>query len=254
MAIKILNLNIEGDKHLPQVIKLVEREKPDVVCLQEVFEEDFHMLHRRFGMQGIFMPTVWIDSAGLPGFGKTGPFGVALFSRLPGEFSGEYYFKRRGSELPRYNGKPNAGHRCLVWQKTGNGLTIATTHFTWSKNGQTTEKQRRELRMLMKLLANKVKVDVLCGDFNAPRATRQKARHLGGQGEIWSAISGKLTDNIPLEAKTTLDLNLHYSHGVKLVVDGFFTKPNGKSTVKSLQLIGGVSDHLAISAIMQEYT
>ena len=136
MAIKILNLNIEGDKHLPQVIKLVEREKPDVVCLQEVFEEDFHMLHRRFGMQGIFMPTVWIDSAGLPGFGKTGPFGVALFSRLPGEFSGEYYFKRRGSELPRYNGKPNAGHRCLVWQRANNGLTVATTHFTWSKTGR----------------------------------------------------------------------------------------------------------------------
>lgn len=243
MEIKILNLNIEGDKHLSQVIRLVERENPDIVCLQEVFEEDFHMLHRRFGMQGIFMPTVWIDSAGLPGFGKNGPFGVALFSRLPGKFSGDYYFKRRGSELPRYKGKPNAGHRCLVWQKTGNGLTVATTHFTWSKNGQTTEKQRRELRMLMKLLANKVKVDVLCGDFNAPRGKK-----------IWGLLAEKFIDNIPPEAKTTLEPNLHYSHGVKLVVDGFFTKPNGKSTVKSLQLIGGVSDHLAVSAIMQEYT
>lgn len=243
MEIKILNLNIEGDKHLSQVIKLVEREKPDIICLQEVFEEDFHMLHRQFDMQGIFMPTVRIDSAGRPGFGKTGPFGVALFSRLTGEFGGDHYFRRRGSELPRYKGKPNAGNRCLVWQKTGNGLTIATTHFTWSKNGQTTEKQRIELKALIGLLVNKIKPDILCGDFNAPR----------GQ-EIWSAISGKLTDNIPSQAKTTLDPVLHYSHGAMLVVDGFFTKPNSKFTVKSLRLIDGISDHLAVSAIMREYT
>lgn len=240
MEIRILSLNIEGDKHLPQVIKLVKQEKPDVVCLQEVFEEDFHLFHRQFNMQGIFMPTVWIDSAGLPGFGKTGPFGIALFSRLSGEFGGNYYFKRRSSGLPQYHGKPNAGNRGLVWQKIKNGPTVAATHFTWSKNGRTTQKQRSELKMLIKLLVDKVKPDVLCGDFNAPR----------GQ-EIWSAISKRLVDNISPETKTTLDSNLHYSRGVKLVVDGFFTKPNGKLTVKALRLINGVSDHLAISAIMQ---
>lgn len=251
MEIKILSLNIEGDKHLPRIIKLVKQEKPDIVCLQEVFEEDFHLFHRQFNMQGIFMPTVWIDSAGLPGFGKNGPFGIALFSKLAGEFGGDYYFRRRGDRLPRYKGKPNAGNRGLIWQEIkgkgkkeeGKRLIVATTHFTWSKNGQTTEKQRRDLKALIKLLVNKVKPDVLCGDFNAPR----------GQ-EIWSAISGKFTDNIPPEAKTTLDPDLHYSHGVKLVVDGFFTKPNGKLKVESLRLIRGISDHLAVSAIMLEYT
>jgi endonuclease/exonuclease/phosphatase family metal-dependent hydrolase len=243
MEIKILSLNIEGDKHLPQVIKLVKQENSDVVCLQEVFEEDFHLLHRQFNMQGIFMPTVWIDSPGMPGFGKSGPFGVALFSRLQGEFNGDYYFKRREQKLPRYKGKPNAGNRCLIWQKTTNGLTIATTHFTWSKNGQTTEKQRRELKALIKLLADRVKPDVLCGDFNAPR----------GQ-ELWSSISGRLIDNIPPEVITTLDSNLHYSEGAQLVVDGFFTGPNRGLTVKSIRLIDRISDHLAISAIMQKYT
>ncbi|MBI5356636.1 endonuclease/exonuclease/phosphatase family protein [Candidatus Collierbacteria bacterium] len=238
MEIKILSLNIEGDKHLPQVIKLVKQENPDIVCLQEVFEEDFHLLHRQFNMHGIFMPTIWIDFPGVPGFNKSGPFGVVLLNKLAGEFGGDYYFKRRKPELPLYKGKPNAGNRCLVWQKTDNGLTIATTHFTWSKNGQTTEKQKRELSRLIKLLA-KLKPDVLCGDFNAPR-----------DQEIWSEISKKLTDNIPSEAKTTLDQNLHYSHGAKLVVDGFFTNPRGNLAIKSIRLIGGVSDHLAISVIM----
>ena len=242
MEIKILNLNIEGDKHLPQVIKLVEREKPDAICLQEVFEDDFHLLHRQFDMKGIFMPAAWIYSPGAPGFGKRGPFGVALLSLLAGEFCGNYYFKRRGPELPRYKGKPNAGHRCLVWQEIENGPMIATTHFTWSKNGLATQKQRREVESLSNLL-DKLQPDVVCGDFNAPR-----------NNEIWLNISGGFTDNIPPEVKTTLDPALHYAKGVDLVVDGFFTNPDNKLTVKSLKLISGISDHLAVSAIISWYT
>lgn len=242
MKIKIISLNIEGDKHLSEVIGLIERERPDVVCLQEVFENDFHLFHRQFDMKGIFLPAVWIDRPGAPGFGKRGAFGVAMFSRLAGEFGGNYYFKRRGPQLPQYRGKPNAGHRCLVWQSIDRGPIVAVTHFTWSKNGLATQKQRRELASLSKLF-DKLQPDVVCGDFNAPRG-----------GKIWTAISQKLIDNIPLEAKTTLDPNLHYSHGVKLVVDGFFTNPNSQLTVKSLRLIGGASDHLAISAIMRWYT
>ena len=242
MEIKILNLNIEGDKHLPQVAKLVEREKPDVVCLQEVFEDDFHLFHRQFDMKGIFMPAVWIDSPGLPGFGKQGPFGVTLLSRLTGEFGGNYYFKRRGPKLPRYQGKPNAPHRCLVWQRVKTGPMVAATHFTWSKNGLATQKQRREVMSLSNLL-DKLQPDVVCGDFNAPRGK-----------EIWSTISGKFIDNIPPEIKTTLDPDLHYSRRVELVVDGFFTNPDSPLTIKSLRLISGVSDHLAVSAIISWYT
>lgn len=222
---------------------MIDRERPDVVCLQEVFEEDFKVFVKKFGMKGVFASTVFIDKPGQPGFEKRGIFGIAIMGKLSGKFGSEYYFKRKNRELPKYSGKPNAGNRALVWQKIDERPTIASTHFTWSKNGQTTEKQRIELKALIGLLVNKVNPDVLCGDFNAPR----------GQ-EIWSAISGKLTDNIPPETKTTLDPVLHYSHGAMLVVDGFFTRPNSKFTVKSLRLIGGISDHLAVSAIMQKYT
>ncbi|MBI2310086.1 endonuclease/exonuclease/phosphatase family protein [Candidatus Collierbacteria bacterium] len=242
MEIKIVSLNIEGDKHLPEVVRLVGQKNPDAVCLQEVFEDDFHLLHRQFDMKGIFMPTVWIDSPGMPRFGKQGPFGAAMFSRLAGEFGGNYYFKRRGSKLPRYQGKPNAGHRCLVWQKIDNGLTIATTHFTWSKNGLATQKQHRELGALSKLL-DKLHPDVVCGDFNAPRG-----------GEIWSKLAEQMIDNIPPGVKTTLDPALHYANGVELVVDGFFTNRKNRIIVKSLRLVNGVSDHLAVSAIISWYT
>lgn len=234
---------------------LIERERPEVVCLQEVFEEDFKMFAKKLGVKGIFSPTLFVDRPGKPGFKKRGIFGVAMMGRLTGNFGSEYYFKRRYKELPRYSGKPNAGHRTLVWQEIDGGPTITSTHFTWSKNGQATQKQRRELASLLQLL-DKLQPDVVCGDFNAPRG-----------GEIWAAISQKLVDNIPPDTKTTLDPMLHYTNGLKLVVDGFFTPaprrvrgsaalvnqrgftlPNNEVRVKSLRMIGGVSDHLAIAA------
>lgn len=222
---------------MAEVVGLIERERPEVVCLQEVFEEDFKTLVDRFSMKGIFAPTVFIDKPGQPGFRKRGIFGVAMLGKWSGKFGSEYYFKKRSKELPRYKGKPNAGYRCLVWQKTSDGLMVATTHFTWSKNGQTTQKQRKELKMLIKLLVNRVKPDILCGDFNAPRG-----------GEIWAKLAEKMIDNIPADVKTTLDPKLHYANGVKLVVDGLFTAVESKLKVKSIKLIGGVSDHLAIAA------
>jgi len=250
VAVKIISLNIEGDKHLPEVIGLINRERPEVVCLQEIFEEDFNILIKRFGMKGIFSPTVFIDKPGQPGFGKAGIFGVAMMGKLPGKFGSEYYFKRRGGELPRYQGWPNAGHRTLVWQKIkgkgkreeGRGLVVAATHFTWSKGGQVTSRQRREMRSLLGLL-DKIKPDILCGDFNTARG-----------GELWVQLLERFTDNIPPEVDNTLDPVLHYAKGYKIVVDGFFTAAESKVRVESLKLVGGVSDHLAVAAEVKTLT
>ena len=44
MVLKLLSLNIERDKHLPKVVVLLKKEKPEVICLQEVQEPDFEML------------------------------------------------------------------------------------------------------------------------------------------------------------------------------------------------------------------
>lgn len=234
---KIISLNIEGDKHLNQVNTFIQVEKPDIVCLQEIFKEDFIKFRNAWKMVGKFMPTVNIDEPGRPGFNKRGVFGIAILGRGDGVPKGKYYFKRRESQLPRYRGFPNAGHRALVWHtwiEDGQSLTVATTHFTWSKKGRVTEKQRREVKSLVKLI-QVVRPDVLCGDFNAPRG-----------GEIFNYIGERLIDRIPKEISTTLDSGLHYAGKLNLVVDGFFTQP--WVLVKKLTLVNGISDHCAIVA------
>jgi len=185
------------------------------------------------------MPTLNVDESGRPGFGKRGVFGVAIFGRGNGTFGGKYYFKRRGNRLPYYHGHPNAGNRALVWYALTGGsqkLMVATTHFTWSKKGQATGKQRREARSLINIVDN-IKPDVLCGDFNAPRG-----------GEIFDCISKRLVDRIPQDTITTLDPELHYAGKLDLVVDGFFTQP--RLSVEKVNLIGGISDHCAVVGII----
>lgn len=262
MRFTIVTLNIEGDKHLPEVTHFIKNEKPDVMCLQEVFETDYKQLTENLKLKGEFFPTVYIDVPGKPGFRKRGTFGVAMLSRVPGSFGSSYYFRRRET-LPLYRGRPNAGHRALVWLSIDNGLPaeeratsrertvhaagewqakagpiIATTHFTWSKGGRATNKQRKELKTLIKLL-DAVKPDILCGDFNAPRGR-----------EIWTELSKRLVDNIPPDITSTIDPTLHYTKGLQIVVDGFFTSPTSRVLVESLKLVHGISDHQAIVATL----
>lgn len=235
MELTIVTLNIEGDKHLPEVTRFIQNTKPDVACLQEVFDDDDKQFTTNLKLKGKFLPTVYVDVPGKPGFQKRGVFGVAILSKLPGIFGGSYYFRQR-EKLPLYHGRPNAGHRVLLWENIDNHLTVATTHFTWSKGGRATEKQRQELNKLITLLGE-VKPDILCGDFNAPRGK-----------EIWTKLSKQLVDNIPPQVTSTIDPRLHYTKGLNIVVDGFFTSHKSRVRVTSLKLVSGVSDHQAIVA------
>lgn len=241
--IRILTLNIQGDKHFPEVTRLLADQRPDVACLQEVFEHDFFRLKRELQMEGLFLPAIDVKSGGPPGYKERGLMGVAILGMLPGAYDAAYYFKRRQEKIPLYQGVANAGHRALVWQTIETGktrCTVATTHFTWSKGGKPSQKQRKELASLFRLL-DRVEPDILCGDFNAPRG-----------GEIYGALSKRFVDNIPSSVKSTLDPKLHYAHGIELVVDGFFTSPPCQTS--DIRLISGVSDHLAIVGTVSQST
>lgn len=236
-------MNIEGDKHLPEVERFLTDQRPDIACLQEVFEQDFLHLRDELRMGGLFLPAIDVKSGGPPGYKERGLMGIAILGMLPGMYGAAYYFKRRQEQIPLYRGFANAGHRALIWQSietSGNRLTVATTHFTWSKGGKPSQKQRKELTSLFRLL-DRVEPDILCGDFNAPRG-----------GEIYGALSKRFVDNIPSYIKSTLDPKLHYAHGIEFVVDGFFTSPRYQTS--NIRLISGVSDHLAIVGTVAQST
>ena len=241
MSLKIISLNIEGKRHLDQVVPFLSGEEADVVCLQEVFEEDLPKLKDQFYSNHLFLP-IWrtgqhfnleIKEGYLPGDKL---FGIALLSRQPLTRLLAVRLDPNLPEAPQNTG-PGTWNPALLVAKADN-FTIATTHFTWTPKGETNERQRQHLNTLLSLLKPYPEL-IFIGDFNTPRGD-----------EIHATLASRFVDHPPEDIDTTLDPKLHYANlnepgKLKLVVDHLFTTPGFTAKV---EIKDGLSDHCAIVA------
>jgi exonuclease III len=229
---KLISLNIEGARHRDRVNEFLEKENPDVICLQEVFVSDLHIFAKALRMYEVFAPMIcagrveWEEA-------PFEVFGIGILSRTPTrEVCTTYY---QGSEeiaqRSVYHGDPDSYSRCTLFV-TVEGVVIGTTHFTWSPNGEANAIQKVHLAAMLKILENK-KDFVLCGDFNAPRG-----------GEIFATLAQRYKDNIPAYYTTSIDKYLHRAGDLQLVVDGIFSTPD--YSIHDVILRDGVSDHQAV--------
>ncbi len=238
--IKVISINIEGNEHFERFIPFLQGEKPDIVCMQEVFEGSVDRIKESLGMEGEFIPladkTVFTDKYHMRPHGIQGS---AIFTNLP----------NTGVKSEVYNGiegvpvwtRPNSQKRAMLSTtvtKEGRDFTIATTHFTWDPSGGVNDEQREDWKKLLEI-TKKYENLILCGDFNAPRGT-----------EIFDELSIHFKDNIPPQITTTLDQELHKKKNLQLVVDGMFSK--GSYVVKNVRVVSGVSDHQAIVAEVED--
>lgn len=237
--IKLISLNIEGDRHLPQIIEFMKREKADVVCLQEVFENSLKKYKEILGMEGVFLPRTKVDQERIWAKRERGEIGTSILSSIKLNKSGYIYYFGNRKEIKTFDiSKINeTTYGVLVWaalEKEDVEYVVVTTQFTWSPDGEVTDVQREDMRNLLKALDDLGEF-VLCGDFNAPRG-----------GEIWNELARRYKDNIPMEIETTIDPNLHRNGALQLVVDGLFSAPKYK--ISDVRVVCGVSDHQAIVA------
>lgn len=265
MCISFLNLNIEGEKHLDRVSRLLQKECPAVFCAQEVFLESLHFF-KNLGYGTFFAPMgKKIYSAN-----TTRTFGTAIMWK-EGEIdkisTSFHYYVGSKDKIPEYNlsnpneipeknhtGQKFSPHRrSMRWliqknpcnrvlifgtfAKNKKKYNIATTHFTWTPDGNPTKQQKEDFGELMRKINPLNQQIILCGDFNAPRG-----------GEIYDTLAKKFTDNVPKNIKSTIDEELHEVKGLQYVVDSIFT---GKHySAKDVKVISGVSDHKAIKAMI----
>ena len=226
---KILCLNIEGEKHQEKVLALLKKEKPAVACLQEITKATFDHYVRDLSMQGFFAPMTVRQGKGE--LGKQ--WGVAILTDRPAQLILIKYYDNFSLDYPEMRGR--RGERplavVLVIAIGETAFRIATTHFTWTPDGGVTEEQRINLASLLEA-AEEYSSLLLCGDFNAPRGT-----------EIHTKLSQAFHDPLPLTIETTLDPILHRS-GKQLVVDGFFITRD--LVMSNIYTIEGISDHCAV--------
>jgi endonuclease/exonuclease/phosphatase family metal-dependent hydrolase len=234
MAVSVVTLNIEGHHHLDRFLPFLRTEKPDVVCLQEVFACDIDHISTVLELEATFVPTLRIETENKYRMSPLGEWGVAILTALPHSDPQVERYRGEGSKVPIFAENPNDPWRVLLSttvEKEGAAVQLATTHFTWSKAGATSDEQRRDFAELKKLTDQYEKL-VLCGDFNVPRG-----------GELWSLFSQDFVDFLPEEVESTLDPLLHYAAPLDLVVDGFFVRGY---ECQNVRVVPGVSDHQAI--------
>lgn len=243
--LSLVSLNIEQSKHLELVIPFIERIRPDVLCVQELMERDIPLLERALqSSHQVFFPMSRILSEETPAI-----YGVGIFSRLPVKAHGAEHYVGSPDVVPDSDSRDartfNNTNRAVLWcdvEKGGDIFRVATTHFTWTPHGEADDAQRYDMRSLLAALES-LNEFVLTGDFNAPRG-----------GEIFAELAGRYTDNIPQRYETSIDVNLHragttHAHELnKRMVDGLFTTP--KYEASNVELISGISDHMAIAAVI----
>jgi endonuclease/exonuclease/phosphatase family metal-dependent hydrolase len=251
---KLVTLNIEGDKHLDKVLSFLKAEKPDAVCLQEVFAADVAHFESELGMTGHFATMTRVEEENRYGISPRGEWGIALFSHLPLLNVETLYYRGIGSK-PVFT-SPNSPDRVVLSalvelsdqrysdqealsdyeSKSRPIVRLATTHFTWSAQGKSSAEQRHDFQSLARIL-DRHEDWVLCGDFNAPRG-----------GEIFHLFAERLQDSLPLDVTTTLDPNLHYAGPLDLAVDTIFSTHHYR--IESVRVVAGLSDHQAIVGLV----
>lgn len=229
--LKIVSLNIEQDKHFDRIMPFLKEYHPDVVLMQEVFFKDISFLEKTLKMNSVFaILNTFRDR-------ENSEFGLVTLSALESKSNSIYY--RGDPANPPALGKGEAANQARAilvtdLMKGKDRYRVINTHFTWTPDGQPSERQYIDVDIMLQHLSH-FSDFVLCGDFNAPRGK-----------PIFDKIAAKYKDNIPPQITTTIDKHLHRAGDLNLVVDGMFTTP--KYQVNSIEIISGLSDHCAVKA------
>lgn len=220
---KLISLNVGMSERLNHQLSFFSDEQPDVICLQETTNDGARRVANLLGMQ-IHYKTTWFRSP------KAEDTGIAILTRSPVGKAHTFVYADCGSGGP----SSQASCRALLAVELSAlpGFHIATTHFTWSRGGRVTVKQRRDWTRLLSAV-RKFEHVVLCGDFNTPRGS-----------ELREVMEREFIDCIPSRYTSSLDPRLHRARSVRLLVDGLYRR--GLVRVSGVKLVGGVSDHRAI--------
>lgn len=243
--LKIITVNIETNKHYSKVLPFLDKENPDIICLQEAPELFAHELQKR-GYQTAYAPMLLknIDDTQMS-------IGIMMASKH--QFSPtKNYFHRNEAIVTLHDKNASvetiaAAYLYADIEIEGTIFSIATTHMIDTENGKEDADQIEMTQKLLTLVA-KEKPHVLCGDFNMPR----------GYNRLHNEMTKYYEDTIPLHYKSSLDRNLHRLRDKILnapifdiyVVDYIFTQSPYQASNVRLQF--GVSDHAAVVATIDK--
>ena len=238
---KLVSLNVEGERHWGDVIPLLEREDPDIICLQEVFELSLENIHA-LGYSSIFSPTTVMERGGV--FSE---FGIAICTKNSIHDHKVFPYDSNTDRVTYYNDSQKSetvlSNILIISVKHGQeGYLIGTTHFTWAPDGaHPSPEQEQDMALFLKTVS-KFPPHVMCGDFNIPR----------GVNPLYDKLMQVYTDEIPQHYTSSLDPDKHHLGNNpdlavlfdEYMVDYILSQPPYRAT--NVRLEFGISDHAAV--------
>ncbi|AEF20255.1 endonuclease/exonuclease/phosphatase family protein [Pseudomonas fulva] len=246
MSLNIASINIERSRHLARVEAFIDRERPDLLCLQEVCERDIPFLEALMGAPMVFAPM-----ARYPDEGPANVVGVGMLARgeVLLDVAAEYYSgsPERIQEMTFFTAE---GRRVadplsiaeVLLSATLGGFRVATTHLNVTPLGSSTPYQRESAGKLIALAQGQAQAAgglLLTGDFNAPRGR-----------PTFDLIAEHFIDGVPAHYTSSIDGSLHRAGEIPFMVDGLFHTPGYR--LENARLSTGVSDHCALSCRLGE--
>jgi endonuclease/exonuclease/phosphatase family metal-dependent hydrolase len=246
--LKLISVNMEGEKHFPRIVSLIRIEDPDIICLQEC-PESF-----RNNLQTIGYRTDFLAMRHHVQNDVEYTEGLVFASKLPFASTYKYYYQPDYElpTLPIPTPKHIMHHGYIMGtvEHKEQLYHIATTHVMVTPDGLPTEHQTQGVKKLLSLLQTE-KPHLICGDFNIPR----------GFNPLYEDFSRNYLDTIPTTYASSLDRGLHRDgRSTQLnapvfdsyMVDYLFAKP--EYNVHDVRLQFSVSDHAAIIATISKIT
>ena len=240
-SLKLVSLNIQGDRHLQRFLPYMQSLSPDVACLQEVPESLFIQIKNELSATGHFVAMAKHGK-------EKSILGLAIFVLHKLQFVYEdiqYHYEETpfGEALPLALSKnQHTMHRFVQYvkvRKEGVTYPVGHTHFTWTPDGYPSAEQFAQMPIVKRIIQEHQLI--FTGDLNAPRELD------GRKGVIWHMLADVFWDNIPQHVRSTLDPELHRKKGLERVVDCLFTPPK---FVAEVNVLSGFSDHQLIAAVV----
>jgi len=244
---KLISLNIEGQKHFSQVLPFIARESGDIVCLQEIFQTDIPKMEA-MGYTCVFLPMTLKPENG-------GCVGIALCIRGKIENTKFIYYRNADIETKVFdpNNKSNTVRNGIIFADCtieNTTHSIGTTHFTWTPHGELPSDEQKTDMKIFESKLREMKPHIMCGDFNIPRLS----------SSLYKKLTEHYTDCIPLTYSSSLDANLHRLGKMpdkKIIFDTFmvdYILSQSPYDVNDVRLEFGISDHAAVVAAVEKQT
>lgn len=226
-----------------KILDFIYREKPDVVLLQEVFEDSLEGFGNALNGQLLFSQMCRVSLTDkeeeVKGWGVAIGFRHKLIESREDFYHGSSETSN-GLLLNVLNQHGQFPASTLLQARIEVGsdrFNFGTTHFTWVRGAEPSDEQLQDFLKLTVILDRTPDL-VLTGDFNSPRGY-----------PIFDRLAGMYQDNIPANDRTTLDSGVKPEITWEYVIDGFFTSQH--YLAKEVRMVQGLSDHQGILAEVQ---